>query len=77
MELNKNASKKIALNFLIDFYIDLKIELLLMFEDKTILEINSTKWLLIKPSFVKTSMQIIQTMYYVNFYFLVIYHPHW
>ena len=43
-----------------------------MYENE-ILEINNTKKLSIKPSFVKISMQIIHTIYNVNLYFLVIY----
>ena len=47
-----------------------------MFDNKTILEINNTLYIFIKPSFVKNSMQIIHTIYNINLYFLVIYNIH-
>ena len=34
-----------------------------------ILEINNTEYLFITPGFVKTNLQIIPTIYYVNLYF--------
>ena len=76
--LNKNANTKITLFFffiLIDFYIKLYTRLFLMLENKTIIsEINKIKFLFIELVCVKTNMQIIHTIYYVNHYFLVIYH---
>ena len=37
---------------------------------------NNTKLFFIKPGFIKSSMRIIHTKYYVNLYFFVIYNTH-
>ena len=65
-KLNKNAYTLILIIFYWFLYkiihnIDFN-----TLENKTILEINNTKYLFIKPGFVKTGMQIIHNIYYVN-----------
>ena len=41
----------------------------IVFEKKTIiLEINNTKRLFVKPGFIKTSKQIIHSIFYMNLY---------